>query len=315
MKQHAWEEFEWEIASHYDWRETPYGPALVVADGAASTGAYRPLATKSAALFTKFAALDPTPEAILQFARRYGSLGDPVARIWFPAEGGGEGRTHDHTVAIRSSLEHGMRVAALLPGPATHLEKLAACAGLLAPQPATVVGELLDHDPTIPNHGASWKAQIGKMASFLRWLREGALALPPRHPRALDEGFGLMHQASVNAILAETMSLRLSLVNPRTRAYQLRLGPTSLLGALWLQAALAATERMTFRECFCGHLIPIARTTGSRPDTKFCSDKCKSQDYRNRIARARVLHAKGWALGRIAKALGTSSTYVRTWIH
>jgi len=302
VNNHGWSDFEWAVASNYEWRETPHGPALVVADGAASTRAYRPLAKKSAGLFTEFAALDPSPEAILRFARRYGSLGDPITRLWTPGEGGIQG----------------MRVAALVPRAATHLEDVAACARLLAGEPDNVVGELLDNAPTSPHAtitgSASWKAQIRAMASFLEWLREGApLAPPPLPPRALDEAFGLLHQASVNAILAEVMSLRLTLVNPRTRAYQLRLRPTSLVGALWLQAALAATERMTFRECLCGHLIAIARTSGSRPDAKFCSDKCKSQDYRNRIARARVLRAQGWAVGRIAKELGTSASSVRTW--
>ena len=302
MNNHAWEDFAWPVARRYEWRETLHGPALVVADPE-SAGACRPLTKKSAGLFTEFAALDPSPEAILQFARRYGSLGDPVTRIWIPGAAPSPGGFH------------GMRAGALiLRTTATHLEILGACARLLAAQPATVVGELLDNDPTTPNHGASWTAQIKKMASFLHWLREGALASPPLHPQALDEGFGLLQQTSVNAILSETMALRLSLVNPRTRAYQLRLGPTSLLGALWVQAALAATEQMTFRECLCGHLIAIARTSGSRPDAKFCSDKCKSQDYRNRIARARVLRAQGWAVGRIAKELGTSASSVRTWI-
>jgi hypothetical protein len=84
---------------------------------------------------------------------------------------------------------------------------------------------------------------------------------------------------------------------------------------MWLQAAQAASEGITFRKCVsCGRPIAIARTTGARSDAKFCSDACKSRSYRERQARAIELAGKNWTPGRIANELGTTTGTVRRWI-
>src|SRR5690242_5847434 len=76
-----WEDFEWEVKSDYYWADTPLGLDLAVPDGAKTVRRYRPLERKSLGLFREFAALEPSPDAILAFARRYGRLGYPVSRM------------------------------------------------------------------------------------------------------------------------------------------------------------------------------------------------------------------------------------------
>jgi hypothetical protein len=60
---------------------------------------------------------------------------------------------------------------------------------------------------------------------------------------------------------------------------QLSLKPLSLLGAIWLQFAVAVEERRNFEKCKnCGRPFEISRAaaTGKRSDAKFCT--CASRE-------------------------------------
>src|SRR5260370_1643041 len=55
---------------------------------------------------------------------------------------------------------------------------------------------------------------------------------------------------------------------------RLRLCPTSLLDAVWLQAAQHLSTGATLRQCqHCGQWFELGRSTGRRLDAKFCSDQ------------------------------------------
>lgn len=66
----------------------------------------------------------------------------------------------------------------------------------------------------------------------------------------------------------------------------LRLVPDSLIGALWLQFAIAVDGNIDYRRCEeCKMWLEIAPGTG-RPDRQFCSDACRMRAYRKRKAGA-----------------------------
>jgi hypothetical protein len=90
--------------------------------------------------------------------------------------------------------------------------------------------------------------------------------------------------------------------------------PKSLLGALWLQFALAVGGNKKYRACgTCGQwfeLSPdIARTT-----KHFCSDACRSRAYRGRKERAQLLAAEGKSLKDIAEQLESEVKTVKGWL-
>lgn len=92
-----------------------------------------------------------------------------------------------------------------------------------------------------------------------------------------------------------------------------RMQPVSLLGALWLQAILAGGR--DYRECAtCSQPIEISRLGGARTDARFCSNACKTKDFRDRRAEARRLAASGMRTNEIAKRVRSDVATVRRWL-
>lgn len=282
-----WEEFEWPVMSDYEWRDTPVGIVLGATPRAHAVRRYRPLARQSSGLFHEFAALDRTPDAVLTFARRHGKLGAPVERFL----AGDQLWPEDRTVYPTSGI---------------------AAEGLRALGDDNIV-EPFDTAPEPNSINWCWKAQIELMADFVAWIRE----TPPQYSDLLhqagEEMGSIVRNIRINQILGATVAPHLR--PSGKRAFTLRFEPKSLIGAMWLQAAQAASEGVAFRKCeACGRAIAIARTTGARSDAKFCSDACKSRGYRQRRSRTLALAEKGWKAGRIAKELGTTTAVVRGWL-
>ncbi len=62
--------------------------------------------------------------------------------------------------------------------------------------------------------------------------------------------------------------------------------PKGLIGALWLQAALAITGKADYRQCTdCPTWFALSPEQG-RPDKRFCSDACRMRAYRKRRKKA-----------------------------
>lgn len=90
--------------------------------------------------------------------------------------------------------------------------------------------------------------------------------------------------------------------------------PTSLLGAMWLQFAEAVSGRKGYGSCpGCGRYFEV-HTENARSDKTYCSEACKSKNYRDRKARALELHTKGMSLEEIAEALSSKPETVAKWI-
>lgn len=71
-------------------------------------------------------------------------------------------------------------------------------------------------------------------------------------------------------------------VERRTSAFDLQAIPRSLLGAIWLQFAAAVAEEKHYRRCaMCRTYFELGAGV-NRSDRKFCSDACRSKNYRKR---------------------------------
>jgi hypothetical protein len=96
----------------------------------------------------------------------------------------------------------------------------------------------------------------------------------------------------------------------------LRLQPTTLLGALWLQFGLAVDSLKRFgkcAECDCPFEVSHGRRTGKRTDAKFCSSRCRVGHYRARIEQAQRLRFS-MPPKEIARKLNTSVGVINRWL-
>jgi hypothetical protein len=89
--------------------------------------------------------------------------------------------------------------------------------------------------------------------------------------------------------------------------------PQDLLGALWLQFALSVALRTEYRTCkTCGAWF---ETDPALPRGRaFCSNRCRSKDYRGKQERSRRLYAGGKSFDEIAGELGSDPQTVKRWI-
>jgi hypothetical protein len=119
----------------------------------------------------------------------------------------------------------------------------------------------------------------------------------------------------INSGLCSTVSPRLQL-DPGSGESLLVHHPISLLGALWLQFANAIAGKRKQRQCkVCGTWFDISGyKPGKTKRRVFCSDQCKSRDYRDRRDRAQLLKAQGNSPTAIAEELDTDIETINKWV-
>lgn len=99
--------------------------------------------------------------------------------------------------------------------------------------------------------------------------------------------------------------------------FGIRNAPWNLLGALWLQVAMMAERKVTYKKCgFCGRTISLADT---RKDTVYCksaedSSACRTKASAQRKAQTLELSAQGLEVEEIARTVGSKRTQVAKWI-
>src|SRR5262249_25883107 len=92
------------------------------------------------------------------------------------------------------------------------------------------------------------------------------------------------------------------------------LAPKSLLGAMWLQFALAVGGDTQHRACpACGKWFAVAPDT-VRANKFYCGESCRSRAYRARKEQARTLAGEGKPPKQIAEALATDVEKVKGWL-
>jgi endogenous inhibitor of DNA gyrase (YacG/DUF329 family) len=122
-------------------------------------------------------------------------------------------------------------------------------------------------------------------------------------------------QRWINEKLEKNASPRL-LFNPDLGTQVVNIVPHNLLGAMWLQLAEAIAGNKQHRPCKeCGKWMEISTEEDGRSARRlFCSDACKSRDYRRRIERARQLKAEGKSLKVIANELESDVDTIKNWV-
>jgi hypothetical protein len=97
---------------------------------------------------------------------------------------------------------------------------------------------------------------------------------------------------------------------------RLKIEPLTLISAMWLQLALAISGDKQFVACkFCRRMFEIStEQTGFRSHREFCTDSCKTKDYRKRKRTALRMAAAGGSLREISDKTATDSGTVRSWV-
>jgi hypothetical protein len=97
---------------------------------------------------------------------------------------------------------------------------------------------------------------------------------------------------------------------------RLKIEPLTLISAMWLQLALATSGDKQFVACkFCHRMFEIStEQTGFRSHREFCTDSCKTKDYRKRRRTALRLAAAGSSVKEISDKTRTESGTVRSWL-
>jgi hypothetical protein len=269
-------------------------PPLATADRTVLTGqegeAYDPLRDEPA-LFRIFARLEDTQEAFLDFARRYGGLDElgieisrttestlvPFAKSTGTLDAWSSRRQElAHAVRLLDALRNG-RVADLL-----HEEYVTRETG-------GVLG-VYRRDDQRP-----WKARPLKdgVVPGVNWAmsaREPVVVVPAQS----TEREIVQHLLSLQVtrqLTGRQVSLTLS---PTTKVYgaglRLTYVVTTLVGALWLQLALAIDGNRDYRPCAgCGNPWDA---TDARQSRNWCSERCRQRIYRRNREQGAEDHAK-----------------------
>lgn len=140
---------------------------------------------------------------------------------------------------------------------------------------------------------------------LLQWLRRGNLFEPAI----------LWLAGRLNArIESRGMQARFQWLPEKPDQLNLVYIPDSLIEAMWLQFALAVDESKDYRQCLqCGTWFELSPEK-ARTNRLFCSDACKSRNYRERKLRAQELASKGADIEDIAEELGTSVETAKGWV-
>jgi hypothetical protein len=237
-------------------------------------------------LFITFAGLTPDEGAILAFANKYGCLlapHDPGSYIWLLEESQVPFSARGETQDFWQREIHAMNLASniwtgLRSGSSELLASLFTALPLDSPAGSLFAQWL---NPSYP--------EVDAVAQLLAKLVDQHLQ---------DHVFSRMRPSE------EPLSLKLSYV------------PRDLLGALWLQLALAIDANKNFVKCtYCRDPLEVSPDgRAQRSDTRYCGPACRVNAYRERVAQAQKLHHRNMSNKEIAKKLGTTTERIKKWI-
>lgn len=256
---------------------------------------YRPL-QEYTGLFRVFAETGPDPDAIKQFANRYGPLlGPNAAHIGLPhrpVAGGLRGGIGEPLSAWTNGI--------LTMRPAVDLWDAARGGDVVKLGRYITWGEntdrketyvLYDSHPDLKDRevpDAPYRRDIriivssGRDEALFRHLIPGDIIRPTQ----------ILVQRIINENMQNQVAPRL-LWNDDQSALRVYEVPKTLLGALWLQFAGAVERNSDFRKCSeCGTWFELAPRT-ARSDKIFCSNVCRLRAFRRRRIDAANRHAAG----------------------
>jgi hypothetical protein len=329
--------FQW-VERQEDNKLSPPPPELFLACRPdAKLRFYKPL-EEERGLFLTFAATEPTPEAVLRFADRFGPLGDSVRRRVVPEGVDAEDVARD---LGRSILYPGEELKAVVCYPSeqrlsrltAQMESYAAWRGEISwMRHLTGLWQAAEAgDRRELNRFVSWKD--GRVMH--RW-RPVKIYIPEVDPRYKGEevwgadvlapyGQELFRKGELEgpALLFVMRSVNHGLmggVRPRLfwsvgrRRPELTYVPDDLLAAMYFQFMQALNKGWKYRQCpVCLKSFQLAPGV-NRANRLTCSITCRTYLYRQRMEKARELHQKGKTLAAIAKELDTNVKTIKNWI-
>jgi hypothetical protein len=313
-------------AAGHEWIDTFDGPVLIERRSC-DRRKYRPFSKENAALFLRFAELEPTQPAILKFANEYGLLGGPlthsvedkrlsVVKAFLP---NGEpailrGELFDGELVSQQSQELFARFRLRHFGWVDHI---IAMAGLQRSLRKLADGESL-WDESRHTLSLGMSRRLPTVVSPKTGLPAGPKKLSPVNRERMKLAERPMIAGAISQMLDDLVITRFEYVM-RSESYRLAFEPNSLIGSLWLQAAMALSHRKDYRRCLrngCSRLLEISRDTrsGKRSHALFCSNACRSRDSRERKRRARELASQQIADVDIARSVRSDVETVRSWV-
>jgi hypothetical protein len=295
-----------------------FGPTRVLVASPDSTAAepYAPLSDETG-LFRIFAGTEPAEDSILSFAGRFGKLGpgavfpiepvstsDPLVACYRIGEPLGtwqfQIRSLQQVVDLWDLVQHGDEHAL-----ARHIRwDTAPGVGLAV--------TYLSHPGAQP--GGPFEVTRPPAAVVLASERDAPELLERlRHSDVYGPAL-LYIQRVINQRIAGLVSVRAQW-SGQAKRLPLQFVPESLLGAIWLQFALAVDGNRQYRQCeACGRPFEVAPDK-ARTSRRFCRDSCRVQAHRRRQVEqqgvALRMHAEGKTFKQIAAALGMPVAQVK----
>jgi hypothetical protein len=120
-------------------------------------------------------------------------------------------------------------------------------------------------------------------------------------------------EIKVNQHLGADVSAQL-LLDAKTKRLRLEVIPRTFSALIWLQFGRAVAEGKEYRRCLeCDSYFEHSATT-ARTNRRFCTNACRSKNYRGRQEEARRRHAEGWSLQEIVRYLDSDKQTVQGWL-
>ena len=320
MRAGQWElvQFEWLVAkAGYQWTEPGRGEEPLLTDGlpAGLLGwgghlgrSYSPL-REHAALFRNFADTQPTRDGVLEFANQYGLLG------------------------------FGSRTVELSDGKADYkaaAEPLSDWVRAIAELRAVVeVWDLAEQgDEKTLSPRTKWDRLPGtnEMLSVFRFDdTSGSVTTEQSWKAAYEPGQPRRVEGEIGSTISAAKSFVQDRINDHFNDLEVCTGldwdpdlqrsvfsirPPHLLGALWVQFALAISGGWKHRRCrHCNKWFELSpEHSGFRTNRLYCQTNCRIREARKRQALARELASQRVSATKIAKQLDTDVDTVRGWL-
>jgi hypothetical protein len=120
-------------------------------------------------------------------------------------------------------------------------------------------------------------------------------------------------ETKINSHLGADVSAQL-LLDAKSKRLCLEVIPRTFSAFIWLQFGRAVAEGKEYSRCLtCGTYFEQSTTT-ARTNRRFCSNACRSKNYRERQEEARRLHTAGWSLSEIVCKLDSDRVTVQGWL-
>jgi hypothetical protein len=237
-------------------------------------------------LFRTFADLEPTEEAFLDFANKYGALGVGLFMEAEPQPNGtrvlnfdsrAEGEPRWRWFQERHKMAAVSRILTAIQD-----EDIA-----LLKQIFIVVEDGVRYEWDDEKFLRSFGWLCSTKMQLKEWLWEWGLEAKTEEERMIRFASGWA-QGQINEAMADGTRKRHSLTSVRVlfnheaRKMKLHITPSNLLGAMWLQCARVLSENPTFRICeYCQKWFEVS-PDARRSHAKYCGPRCKVAAYRKR---------------------------------